>query len=159
MKKIGILTCANTTNDLGCSMYFCLQAARDGTDSFAQYKGNSGAEIIGVMSCAGCPTAVSPERVLDRVRALADLGAEVIHFSTCVAALCPFKDQYEAVIREHYPKVKVVFGTHGGPGTPAETLKLMQTGVKGLLEQPRKGMVDLINEVKMMMNDEGKTKH
>lgn len=147
MTKIGILTCSNVTHELGCCSMFCLQDINANEGPFAAYADNGGAELMGVLSCAGCPTAVGPEKILSRVRAMAELGAEAIHLSNCMMALCPFAKKYKSLIGERFPDVKLVEGSHHVPGDPQEMKRVFRAGVKELLTRPRPAMVDMVKEV------------
>ena len=62
--------------------------------------------------CAGCPTLAAPEKILKRVRALADYRLDALHLSYCMTALCPFLKKYQTVIAEACPDLKIVSGTH-----------------------------------------------
>lgn len=149
MTKIGILTCANSTQGLGCSSYFCLQDVRTNGGTFAPYAENGGTELIGIISCSGCPTSLVPEKILSRVRSLAELGVEAIHMSSCMMALCPYKNKYKSLIQERFPEVNVVVGTHGSADNEQEIV-MFREGVKQLLTQPRQTMVDLIKLAQQM---------
>jgi len=68
--------------------------------------------LVGIISCAGCPTIGAPEKILKRVKSLASLRADVIHLSYCMTAVCPFIHKYIKVIKEAFPKIEIVEGTH-----------------------------------------------
>jgi predicted metal-binding protein len=62
--------------------------------------------------------------ILKRVKPLIEFAkADKIHFSSCMAALCPFAKKYKQVIEEAYPNVEVVMGTDSKPGHPHEMMK------------------------------------
>ena len=65
------------------------------------------------------PHGLGPEKLLNRIRTLTEVGVDVIHFATCMVGLCPFKTQYQKLIAEHFPQVRVVLGTHPIPDGPA----------------------------------------
>jgi len=111
MKRIGILTCGNTTGDYACSSIGCFEDfnARKGT--FSAYT-EEGAELVGVISCAGCPTLYAPEKIFRRVRTLAATGVEAVHLANCMVGLCPFKKKYLSLLREEFPQIVFVEGTH-----------------------------------------------
>lgn len=115
MKKIGILTCGNTTQTLGCSSFKCLEDVYGGGGEFRRYEEDGGAQLAGIISCAGCPTAVAPEKLVGRVRSLAVLGVTSIHLSACVMALCPFKNKYITLLEDAFPDIRIVRGTHDAP--------------------------------------------
>ncbi len=115
MTRIALLTCSNTTQDMGCSSYMCLETMRKNAGQFAQYKDKGGVELAGIINCAGCPTLVAPEKLLSRVRSLTTLGVEAVHLSSCMMGICPFKNKYLDLLRTEFPDIKFVEGTHGSP--------------------------------------------
>jgi predicted metal-binding protein len=117
-KRIGILVCGNSHQDMNCNSTLCLLDFQRGRSAFA---GQPDRELIGIISCAGCPTLAAPEKILHRVRPLVDLGAEAIHISSCMMMLCPFKQKYKGLIEKAFPQIAVVEGTHFPPeGMSAE---------------------------------------
>ena len=140
MAKIGILTCSNATQDLGCSSVSCLADFRRRKGMFAQYSQEEKLTLMGIINCPGCPTLAGPEKLLGRIRALTDFGVDTIHFSFCVKALCPFKEKYKTALEEASPNIKIILGTHEEHNTPEE----FRDRVKKLFCQPRKTMVDVI---------------
>lgn len=140
MAKIGILTCTNATQDLGCSSVSCLSDFRKRKGTFAEYPHDEKLTLTGIINCPGCPTLTGPDKLLQRIRALTEFGVGVIHFSYCMKALCPFKEKYKAAVEEAFPNVKVIVGTHEEHVTPEE----FRRRVKKLFCQPRKTMVDVI---------------
>jgi predicted metal-binding protein len=115
MTDIGILTCSNTTQDVGCSVFGCLRAVSDGVAPFSTMEYPDGARVVGVISCAGCAGKRSHEKILRRVGALVASGARAIHLATCLVDGCPFVARYEHVIGDAYPGVAVVRGSHARP--------------------------------------------
>ncbi len=140
MAKIGILTCTNATQDLGCSSVSCLADFRKRKGTFAEYPESEKLTLIGIINCPGCPTLTGPDKLIERIRALTDFGVEAIHFSYCIKALCPFKEKYKDALELSFPKIKVVIGTHEEHITPEE----FRRRVKKLFRQPRKTMVDIV---------------
>jgi predicted metal-binding protein len=61
MARIGIITCSNMTNDLACSSFACLEDSHNVTGTFARYEDKGGAQVVGIISCSGCPTLIAPE--------------------------------------------------------------------------------------------------
>ncbi|KHK00815.1 CGGC domain-containing protein [Desulfovibrio sp. TomC] len=122
MTDIGILTCSNTTQDVGCSTFGCLRAASEGTGHFAGYA--DGVRVVGVINCAGCPGRHAHDKILRRVGALAASGVTAIHLAACMVESCPFVGKYERTIQAAYPELAVVRGTH--PQPPAEFLERLQ---------------------------------
>ncbi len=112
MARIGILTCSNCTQDLNCASVVCLGDLRKRKGLFATYKKEAPLDLIGIISCAGCPTLAAPEKILKRVKALAGYRLDALHFSYCMTVLCPFIKKYEKIIRETYPEITLVHGTH-----------------------------------------------
>jgi predicted metal-binding protein len=140
MARIGILTCSNATQDLGCSSASCLADFRKRKGAFSDYPAEGPLDLVGIISCPGCPTLTGADKLLQRVRALTEFNVDVVHFSYCVKALCPFKEKYEKALREAFPSIKIVIGTHREHITPEE----FRSRVKKLFSQPRKNMVDII---------------
>jgi predicted metal-binding protein len=138
--KIGILTCTNATQDLGCSSASCLADFRKRKGSFAAYPPEEKITLAGIISCPGCPTLTGTDKLLFRIRGLTEFGVDTIHFSYCIKALCPFREKYRQAIEEAVPHIKVVVGTHEEHVTPEE----FRGRVKKLFCQPRKTMVDVI---------------
>ncbi len=140
MSKIGILTCSNATQDLGCSSASCLADLRKRRGAFAAYPPEEKLTLTGIINCPGCPTLTGPDKLLGRVRALTEFGVDTIHFTYCMKALCPFKEKYKASLEETFPNIRVVVGTHEEKIAPDE----YRRRVKKLFCQPRKTMVDII---------------
>jgi len=139
MARIGIITCSNCTQDLDCASVVCLGDLRKRRGFFRDYPADEKLELIGIISCAGCPTIGAPEKILRRVRSLAEFRPDAIHFSYCITALCPFKEKYAAVIREAYPDIRLIMGTH----TPKDFGEF-RGEVKELLCAGRSSMTDLV---------------
>lgn len=140
MARIGILTCSNATQELGCSSASCLVDLRKRKGTFADYPVDKPLDLVGIINCAGCPTLTGPDKLLQRVRGLTEFRVEAIHFSYCVKTLCPFKEQYEKALREAFPAIRIVIGTHEEHITPEE----FRGRVKKLFCRPRLTMVDMI---------------
>ncbi len=140
MARIGILTCTNATQDLGCSSASCLADLRKRRGAFAAYPANEPLDLIGIINCPGCPTLTGPDKLLQRVRGLTDFRVNALHFSNCVKALCPFKEKYKGTLAQAFPGINVTMGTHQEHITPEE----FRVRVKALFNQPRKTMVDVI---------------
>ena len=138
--RIGILTCSSATQDLGCSSVSCLNDLRKRKGAFSRYPADEKLDLIGIINCSGCPTLAGPEKLLGRIRALTEFRIEVIHFSYCMDALCPYKEKYKKMLQEHFPNIEIVIGTHEAHITNEQ----FREGVKGLFCQPKRTMVDLI---------------
>ena len=115
MKKVAILTCSNATQDLGCSSSKCLKAVYRNEGECKRYEDQGGAELAGIINCAGCPTIAGPEKILGRIRSLSALGVDAIHLSTCMMAFCPYKNKYFKLLEERYPEIEIIKGTHDLP--------------------------------------------
>lgn len=153
MKKIGIMTCSNVTQDVACSSFLCLKALNESNGVFACHKREGGAQLAGIINCSGCPTAVVPEKLLGRVRSLTELGVDAIHLSSCMLALCPFKNKYLQIFRERFPGIEFVEGTHKEP--PGLTPEMFIETVKGMLTQPRQTMADVAQVITKQMSAMG----
>lgn len=140
MARIGILTCSNATQDLGCSSASCLADLRKRRGTFADYPKNEPLDLVGIINCPGCPTLTGADKLLQRIRALTEFRVDAIHFTYCMKALCPFKEKYKTALEEAFSNIKIVIGTHLSHVTPEEYRKR----VRKLFCQPRKMMVDLI---------------
>ena len=112
MARIGILTCSNCTQDTNCASVVCLGDMRKRRGFFERYSKEETLELIGIINCAGCPTLAAPEKILKRVKALAEYRIDALHFSYCMIALCPFLKKYEKIIKSQYPELTIIHGTH-----------------------------------------------
>ncbi len=140
MARIGILTCSNATQDLGCSSVSCLADLRKRRGAFADYPKDEPLDLIGIINCPGCPTLTGPDKLLQRIRALTEFRVDAIHMTFCMKALCPFLEKYRKALAEAFPDVTVVIGTHEEKITPQE----YRDEVKKLFCQDLKTMVDVI---------------
>jgi len=140
MARIGILTCSNATQDLGCSSVSCLRDMRKREGAFELYKDDDSLDLVGIINCSGCPTLVGPEKLLHRIRALTEFHLDAIHFTYCLEALCPFRTKYESLLKENFPNIEIVIGTHKAHVTHDE----FRREVKNLFCQSQETMVDII---------------
>ena len=140
MARVGILTCSNATQDLGCSSVVCLADLRKRKGAFASYPEEEKITLVGIINCPGCPTLTGPDKLLQRIKGLTEFKVDVIHLAFCVKALCPFTEKYVKAIRETFPDVRVILGTHEEKETPEEYRKR----IKKLFNQSKKTMVDVI---------------
>jgi predicted metal-binding protein len=140
MPRIGILTCSNATQDLGCSSVSCLADLRKRRGAFAGHPAGEPLDLVGIINCPGCPTLAGPDKLLQRIRALTEFRVDVIHFSNCVKAFCPFREQYRSALEQRFPEIRVILGTHEEHITPEE----FRGRIKKLFAQPRTTMVDVI---------------
>ena len=112
MTRIGILTCSNCTQDSNCASVVCLGDMRKREGFFERYHKEDPLDLIGIINCSGCPTLAAPEKILKRVHSLASYRIDALHFSYCMTALCPFINKYDTIIRNNYPELVIVHGTH-----------------------------------------------
>jgi predicted metal-binding protein len=140
MARIGILTCTNATQDLGCSSVSCLKNLRERGGAFADYPEGEELTLVGIINCPGCPTLAGPDKLIERIRALTDFGVDVIHFTYCIKALCPCKEKFGKGLAKRVSDIKIVIGTHDVKITDKE----YRDKVKKLFNQPKKTMVDII---------------
>lgn len=128
MARIGILTCSNCTQDLNCASVACLGDMRKRRGLFERYKDENQLDLIGIINCSGCPTLAAPVKILKRVKALVEYRLDALHFSYCMTALCPFINKYDKIIRENFPDLRIIHGTH----TPKDKA-IFQGEIKELL--------------------------
>ena len=140
MARIGILTCSTVTQDLGCASASCLADLRKRRGAFAAYPEDESLDLVGIINCPGCPTVTGTEKLLQRIRGLTEFRVDVIHFTYCIKALCPFREKYREALVNTFPGISVVLGTHQEHITPQE----YRDRVRKLFCQDRKTMVDLI---------------
>lgn len=140
MARIGILTCSNATQDLGCSSVSCLADFRKRKGAFAGYAPEEPLVLVGIINCPGCPTLAGADKLLSRIRALTEFRVDAIHLAYCIKALCPFREKYRDSLEKAFPHIRIVIGTHEEHITPEE----FRERVKKVLAQPRKSMVDII---------------
>jgi predicted metal-binding protein len=140
MARIGILTCSNATQDLGCSSVVCLADFRKRKGAFASYPQEEKLTLVGIINCPGCPTLTGPDKLLQRIKGLTEFKIDVIHLSFCMKALCPFTQKYVSALTDAFPNVRIVVGTHEENETPEEYRKK----IKGLFSQSMKSMADVI---------------
>jgi predicted metal-binding protein len=140
MARIGILTCSNATQDLGCSSASCLADFRKRKGTFAEYPADERLDLVGIINCPGCPTLTGADKLMQRIKGLTEFRIEAIHFTYCMKALCPFKERYKSELEDAFPHVKIIIGTHEEHIAPEE----FRSRVKCLFNQPRTIMADLI---------------
>ena len=147
MAKIGILSCGRIKNDLSCGSVGCLRAFNGRDVVFKRYKDDNDLALVGLTSCDGCPTLYAPERILNNVKPLVELGeAEIIHIASCMVKMCPFIQKYKSIINIQYPAVEIVMGTDTATESPYDAPILM---FKGLLT---KNNPDITCAVKELMS-------
>jgi len=108
----------------------------DRKGAFSRYKGQE-IELIGVISCNGCPTIKGEEVILPKVEALLHYGAGRIHLTYCLMTLCPFVKRYIKVIKAKFPSLDLIEGTHA----PHQTDGQFRCGVAAMLKERRKTII------------------
>jgi predicted metal-binding protein len=125
MARIGIITCSNCAQETNCSSVVCLADMRKRKGHFDHYPKVEPLELVGLVHCAGCPTKIAPAKILKRIRSLLHYKIDALHFSYCMTVLCPFLKKYEKEIRNAYPDLTIIHGTHR-PGDAEEFKKAVQ---------------------------------
>jgi len=46
------------------------------------------------------------------IKSFIHYGANAVHLSYCMLVLCPFVKKYTKVIKEEFPEIELVLGTH-----------------------------------------------
>jgi predicted metal-binding protein len=130
MPKIGILGCDATTREMDCVMIGCFGNMRGRQGMFEQYSEDDPPELVGIISCGGCPTALGTDRVWQKVKALKEYGIEALHLTSCLMQVCPFTKEFIKAIRTEYPDLQIVEGTH-----PFHDEDAFKAGIKELSTQ------------------------
>ncbi|MBC35832.1 MAG: CGGC domain-containing protein [Bacteroidetes bacterium] len=110
MKKVGIIRCQQT-EDL-CGGTTCFKVAETGKIAFQE---TGPVEVIGFVSCGGCPG----KKAVPRAKMMMDRGAEVIAFASCIkngnpiGFPCPHADTMIDVVKIRFGKdIQVLNHTH-----------------------------------------------
>ncbi|MFA5688121.1 MAG: CGGC domain-containing protein [Kiritimatiellales bacterium] len=110
MKKAGIIRCQQT-EDI-CPGTTDFKVAKEGRLAFEEI---GPVEIMGFVSCGGCPG----KRAVARSKMLVDRGAEIIVFASCISKgnpigyPCPhYTGMRNAVIKAVGPDLKILEYTH-----------------------------------------------
>ncbi len=99
------------TQVLDCPVGGCLKDLHDRQGTFVSYE-DSSVNLVGTISCSGCPTGFGEDAILARVAGLVHYGMTHLHLSYCMVVLCPFAKKYAKAIKAGYPDLEVVMGTH-----------------------------------------------
>ena len=110
-EKIGIITCSSATFEMDCCAAVCLRDMHQHLGEFKKHH-TTPPILAGMITCAGCPTLAYPEKIIRKVKMLAEFGVRTIHFSYCMVALCPFLNKYIEMIGKAYPDIRLIKGTH-----------------------------------------------
>lgn len=110
MKKVGIIRCQQTEDMCPGSTDF--KVAAEGKLAFAE---TGPVEIVGFVSCGGCPG----KRAVPRAKLMVERGAEVIVFASCISRgnpiglPCPhYANMRDAVIKKLGAEIQVIEYTH-----------------------------------------------
>jgi predicted metal-binding protein len=108
--KIGIIRCQQT-EDI-CAGNTDFKIAKEGKMAFEK---TGPVEIIGFVSCGGCPG----KRAIERAQLMVNQGAEAIVFASCISKgnpigyPCPhYANIRAAVIKKIRTKIKIIEWTH-----------------------------------------------
>jgi len=112
LKRVGILICANASLKLNCRSASCKSDFKNRDGMFKSYPTDRNVDLISIASCPGCPTDVAPGSLFKEVEALAKT-VQIIHFSSCIVALCPFKEKTMEPLKNKFPAIVFIAGTHG----------------------------------------------
>jgi predicted metal-binding protein len=108
--KIGIIICDRYRS---CAGGKCFRAVRERAGGFSRYSAEEPLEVVGFVSCGGCPggnVEYAPEEMIRN-------GAEAIHLATGLVVgypPCPWTDYFRAFIESRFG-VPAVVGTHPIP--------------------------------------------
>lgn len=110
MKKVGIIRCQQT-EDM-CPGTTDFKVAAQGKLAFE----NIGpVEIVGFVSCGGCPG----KRAIPRAKLMVERGAEIIVFASCISkgnpidCPCPhYATMRDAIIKKIGPEIEIIEYTH-----------------------------------------------
>ncbi len=108
--KIGIIICDRYRS---CAGGKCFRAARERAGAFSRYPADEPLEVVGFVSCGGCPGGNVEYAPAELVRN----GAEAIHLATGLVVgypPCPYTEYFGDFVRSRYG-VPVVVGTHPIP--------------------------------------------
>jgi predicted metal-binding protein len=110
MKKVGIIRCQQT-EDI-CPGNTDFMVAKEGKLAFAE---TGPVEIVGFVSCGGCPG----KRAIPRAQLMVERGAEAIVFASCISRgnpigyPCPhYAHMRDAVIKKIGPEIQIIEYTH-----------------------------------------------
>ncbi len=109
MTKVGIIRCQQT-EDL-CPATTCLACAAHAQGSFSEL---GPCQVVGVVSCGGCPG----KRAVTRAQKLVEKGAEAIALASCISKgvpinfPCPHYEQMASAIKAKIGDVPLLDHTH-----------------------------------------------
>lgn len=110
MKKVGIIRCQQT-EDM-CPGTTDFRVAAQGKCAFEK---TGPVEVIGFVSCGGCPG----KKAVLRAKMLVERGADAIAFASCIQKgtpivfSCPFWEQMKEAVRKKLgPEIEILEYTH-----------------------------------------------
>jgi predicted metal-binding protein len=110
MMKVGIIRCQQTEDMCPGTSDFRVTSQGQGA-----FKEIGPVEIVGFVTCGGCPG----KRAIARAKIMVDRGAEAIVFASCITRgnpigyPCPhYANMRDAVIKKVGPDVKIIEWTH-----------------------------------------------
>jgi len=110
MKKVGIIRCQQT-EDM-CPGNTDFKVAKAGKLAFEK---TGPVEIVGFVSCGGCPG----KRAISRAKLMVDRGAEIIVFASCISRgnpigfPCPhYANMRDAIIKKVGTEIQIIEYTH-----------------------------------------------
>jgi len=110
MLKVGMIRCQQT-EDM-CAGNTDFKVAKEGKCAF---KETGNVEVVGFISCGGCPG----KRAVMRAKTMVDRGAEAIVFVSCITKgnpigiACPhYANMKEAIIKKIGPDIKIIEWSH-----------------------------------------------
>ncbi len=110
MKKVGVIRCQQA-EDL-CPGTSCFKALTQGKGAF---ESTGPVQIIGYVSCGGCPG----KRAVLRAKVMVERGAEIIVLSSCMSKgnpigfPCPhFEEIKKAIAKKLGPEIEIFDYTH-----------------------------------------------
>ncbi|MBF9016569.1 MULTISPECIES: CGGC domain-containing protein [unclassified Oceanispirochaeta] len=108
--KVGIIRCQQT-EDL-CPGTTDFKVASEGKQAFAE---TGPVELIGFVSCGGCPG----KRAVERAKIMVDRGVEAIAFASCISKgnpigfSCPhFTQMRDSIVKKIGSEIKIIEYTH-----------------------------------------------
>ena len=108
--KIGIIRCQQT-EDM-CAGYACIKVAEKKKGAFSEMEQT---EIVGFVSCGGCPG----KKIIPRAKKMIEQGADIIALSTCISKgtpigfPCPNFEQIKKSLTEQIKNINLLDWTHG----------------------------------------------
>lgn len=110
MAKIGVIICDRYRT---CTGNKCFKAINERDGAFASYPKDEPIEVVGWITCGGCPG----ERLESAPADMKKFGAEAIHLASCYLAgypICPYIEDHKNYI-EKVVGLAVRVGTHPMP--------------------------------------------